>query len=273
MKNTRRSYYKLTESEIAAYEKGIITDERNSEDILIFLTALRELDHHRRWVSRMLIGFLFATLISGLAIHAAFADTYLQYGAYGLSVLIFCALVFRGGFSGAPQSFDTVIALCRILSNDVGKNTPICLKIDIRSGNDKRNLVSEHASNIERGKCLTSIYTNEWLTLQTQLEDKTKLEIVVQDHIKIKKLSRRNPRGKMKEIWRRKNKTIITVSVKRKAVDQAPLVEWVTKTGALYSEGDKIPNSLNRIVELTMVALQSSVNDKDAGFTEGKSFQ
>lgn len=257
-KNTREEYI-LKASEKASYKSGLITAEKNPHDLIMLLTALRRFRHNDRLLFRLIIASIFLTLLLGIGIHIAIPDTYLQYWAYELCAFFLVVEIFRGGFNRPPRSFDTVISLCQILSCDVGKNTPVLLKMDLRSSVEKTKLVSESSSDIPRGTCLTLIYSDPWLALETQLEDKTKLAVSVLDHIRVKKLSRRNPRGKFKTKWRRKNKTVITVNVKRKPLDQGISSEWVTKTGFLYSEGDKVKDPMNRIVELIMVSLKGSI--------------
>jgi hypothetical protein len=270
MKRKKDPEWRLTTSDICSYKSGIITAERGPHHVVMFLTALRSYDLNHRRISTLIISAIFLTILLGIVAHILIPDTYLQYGAYVLSAFLLVFEIYRGGFHPAPKCLDDVIALCQILSGDIGKNTPVFLKIDVRSGTEKSKLESESVTDIPRGTRLTSIYNDRWFTLRTQLEDKTKLEVLVDDQIKVRKLSRKNPRGKLKVKWRRSNRTNITVSIKRKAIAQGKSAEWVTMTSAMYSEGNAVPKPLNRIIELIMAVLKDSSYDKSMSAVEDR---
>jgi hypothetical protein len=120
-----------------------------------------------------------------------------------------------------PDSIhDFILPMITLLREDMEPDEPLHLKIDLRDGTrDERKLESRSLPS-HGGRSITqTIYNNPWMSGDSTLADGSALSWELSDRIRERKVTRRNPRGKIKTKTKYKVRRLIDVRVGLKRGD------------------------------------------------------
>lgn len=111
---------------------------------------------------------------------------------------------------------ELIYPLLCVLREDVAPNTPLELEADLRGGMVKDKRTDEQ--NLSRGrlrypKILETHYLDPWLSGAAALADGSTLRWKVADRIRVRRITKRTARGKVKTKYKHKSKRLLEVSL------------------------------------------------------------
>lgn len=164
--------------------------------------------------------FLFATL-------AQFLPTLVLYVLQG--IVIICVILgaityFKLKSIDVPNKLrNFVVPAVAILREDMNREEPLNLRMDLRGSTIKEKQTDENKPEKGYPKILEKHFVDQWFAGSARLADSSILQWQIVDHVRQRRITKRNPRGKTKIKMKYKIKTLIDVHLGLRQKDYIPL--------------------------------------------------
>lgn len=132
-----------------------------------------------------------------------------------IAVIVLLVIYLRMKKHDVPNQLrESVLPLVALLREDLDPAEPLELSVDLRAGNrDSTKVRSRDLSGTGYPKVVETFYDNGWLSGRGVLVDGASVEWSVTDHIRERKVTKRNPRGKIKTKHKYKVRRLIDMRV------------------------------------------------------------
>jgi len=128
--------------------------------------------------------------------------------------------------------------LLRIFEQEASPDTRLKLNLDFNNPEQKPYLIQNIPNtNSSYPKINTSFYKITWLDAEVAFTDKTQVQIAITDFVRVRTVTKRNPRGKIKTKTKRKIKQTIVVKILFDKTQYKPSPE-TSKTNNLVEQAD-----------------------------------